>query len=172
MYDDYDDDNDDNYCRFNSADSLSNQNDDDLMDDSRSTIVIDYDSPFEDNTNFDNDDPPFMDDSLNDVDHPLPSYEPYSAQYMQPHPSTYSNRMELVASSSSQMPPSFERSHLSPDVIAQLTPDQLAHNPEFMRLYENVQYIQNVLTAYIDHRLYREMTPRERILAWISGVHT
>lgn len=170
MYDDYDD-NDDDYCQFASANSLSNENDDGVMDESRSNIIIDYDSPFEDNTNFDGDDSPFVDDSLNDVDHPLPSHEPYPTQYMQPHPNTYYNRMELVASSSSQMPPSFEASDLTPDVIAQLTPAQLAYNPEFMRLYESVQYVQNTLSAYIDYRLHREVTPRERILAWISGVH-
>jgi len=161
----YDDDNDD---RFTLADSLSNDNDDILMDDSQSNIVVtDYDSPFEDDTNLDDDDSPFMDDSLNDVDHPLPSHESYPTQYMQLHPSTHSGRIDLPGSS--QMPPSFE---IPPDIIAQLTPAELAHNPEFMRLQELFHLVQNTVSALESTPRYRQrVQARERILEWRSGIH-
>jgi len=152
------------------ADSRSNDIDDCLMDDSQSNIVIDYDSPFEDYTNFDDDDSPFVDDSLNDDDRPLPSQESYPTQYMQPHPSTHSGRIE--SSGPSQMPPSFELSGLPQDIIAQLTPAQLAHNPEFMRLHQSFEFLQNTVTALesaLVHR--RRVQARERILEWRSGVH-
>jgi hypothetical protein len=162
----HDDDHDDN-CRITLTDSWSNDDDDILMDDSQSIAVVDDDLPFEDDTNFDDDDSPFMDDSLNDDDYPLPSHESYQTQYMQPHPNTHSGRMDMPGSS--RIPHSFEHSGLPPDIIARLTPAQLSHNPEFMRLYENVQLVQNTLAAYEAHRRRVQFT--QRILEWISGVH-
>lgn len=168
MNDDYFDDDDD--CRFTLTHSQSNYDDDYIMNDSQSNIVVDDDFPFEDDTNFDDDsdDYPFVDDSqsnVNDVDDPLPSHESFPIRHTQPSPSTYNNRIE--SSSSSQMPPPFE---VSPDIIAQLTVAELAHNPEFMTLYRKVKDLQNTLLE--DHqRQQRDAQALERIMEWRLGVH-
>jgi hypothetical protein len=163
MYADHDD--DDN-CQLTLADSPSNDDDDCLMDDSQSNIVIDYNSPFEDNTNFNDDDSPFLDDSIYDDDY---SHEPNPTQYMQPHPNTHSGRIEL--SGSSQIPPSFQPSGIPPDIIAQLTPAELAHNPEFVRLRELFEFLQSTVSAVESSPVFQQrVQARERILEWRSGV--
>lgn len=175
------------------ADSQHNYDDDHLMDDLQSNIVVDDDFPFEDDTNFggggdfpfeddtnfdDDDDFPFVDDSqsnVNDLDDLLPSHESYPTRHTQFHPSTPTGHIQLA--SSSQMPPPFAppRSRLSPDVIAQLTPAQLAHNPEFMRLQKRFEVVQNLVSAlereHENRRHQQHLQVIERVMEWRSEVH-
>ena len=183
MYDDYFDDG-------TMADLQSNYDDDCPMDDSQSNIVVDDDFPFEDDTNFDDDgDFPFEDDTdfeddgnfpfvdnsqsnVNDLDDPFLSHVPYPTRHTQLHPSTPTGRIQL--SSSWQMPPPFAPPRFSPDIIAQLTPAQLAHNPEFMQLQKRFELVQNVLSALRerDNRRHQQhLETIERVIEWRSEVH-
>ena len=169
---------DDDDYPFTAA-TQSNDDYDCLMVDSQSNADND-DSPFRDSfDDDDDDDAPLMDDSqsnINQVNH---------SQTRQPHPSTLSGRIELSDSPmTSQMPP-FElpmSSGVSPDAIAQLTPAELSHNPEFMQLYNRFQTLQTTLSAYevrrlCQQRIQAEIRARaknqieERVLEWRLRVH-
>ena len=158
-------------CPFTSA-TQSNDDYDCLMVDSQS------------NADNDDDDAPLMDDSqsnINQVNHS----QTRPTQHTQPHPSTLSGRIELSDSPmTSQMPP-FElpqSSGVSPDTIAQLTPAELSHNPEFMQLYNRFQTLQTTLSAFevrrlCQQRIQAEIRARaknqieERVLEWRLRVH-
>lgn len=177
--------------------------DDCLMDDSQSNVVDDRpfrddinfddddfplrdetnfddddDSPFRDDSEFDDDYSPFMDESQSNVDDP---HESRPTRHMH-HPST---RIELsdIPESSQMPPPSYippfgPPSVLSPDIVAQLTHAELAHNPEFMQLYNRVELLRSTVELYRKRRIDAENEARvralgqtkERVLEWRSGV--
>ncbi|KAF8264954.1 hypothetical protein EI94DRAFT_1702857 [Lactarius quietus] len=138
---------------------FSNDDDDYPMDEPQSIIAADEDYPFEDETNFadfaDDDDSQFIDDSQ--------SYYPTTSMIF---------FLPMKLSSSSQTPSPFEPPHLSPDIIAQLTPAELAHNPEYMKLYQKVELLQDTVSVFETELIdRREAQAIERVLRWRSEVH-